>query len=193
MDFWHFFLLLFVFSALRPNFEVDFYLFKSNIMPIEIKDVVALTGAPGLFQVVKADEKAIVIETLDEKKKRQLVKGNMMVSKLIDVSIYTKDDSEPLVHILQAIKEKYGAELPVSKKNSKDELMEFLASVLPDYDGERVYPSNVKKLVSWYDILMKYEVVLELPEPTEEDAAEEASAEEETVETVEQEDAETKE
>ncbi|MEM7659097.1 MAG: DUF5606 domain-containing protein [Bacteroidota bacterium] len=145
-------------------------------MDVEIKDIVALTGAPGLFQVVKADDKAIVIESLDSRKKRQLVKGNMMVSKLMDVSIYTSDDSEPLVHILQNVKEKYGSELPVSKKSSKDELMEFLGSVLPDYDPERVYPSNVKKLLAWYRILNEMEVSLELPEEEEgEDAAEETT------------------
>lgn len=147
-------------------------------MAVEIKDVVALTGAPGLFQVVKADDKAIVIESLDARKKRQMVKGNMMVSKLMDVSIYTADDSEPLVHVLQKVKEKYGSELPVSKKNSKEELMEFLGSVLPDYDPERVYPSNVKKLLSWYRILDEMEVNLELPEEDSEEADAEESSEE---------------
>lgn len=136
-------------------------------MSIEIKDVVALTGSPGLFQIVKADDRAIVIESMDDRKKRQLIRGNMMVSKLVDVSIYTEEESEPLVQILQAVKEKYGEELPVTKKSSKNELMDFLGSVLPDYDSERVYPSNVKKLISWYKILLAYDVSLELEEDEE--------------------------
>ena len=129
-------------------------------MSISIKDVVAVTGSPGLYQIIKSDEKALVVESIDENKKRQLIKGNMMVSKLIDVSIYTNEDSEPLIHILQSMQEKYPEELPVNKKSSKEELMGFLESVLPDFDAERVYPSNVKKLISWYKILQSYKVDL---------------------------------
>lgn len=149
-------------------------------MSIEIKDIVSLTGSPGLHQVVKADERAIIVESLDEKKRRQMIRGNMMVSKLVDVSIYTEDDSEPLVTVLQNIVEKYGDELPVTKKSKKDELMQFLASVLPEFDDERVYPSNVKKMISWYKILRQYEVSLEWkkededkPEESQEDSADE--------------------
>lgn len=146
-------------------------------MSIEIKDVVALTGAPGLHQVLKADDRAIVIESLDDRKKRQLIKGNMMISKLLDISIYTEEESEPLVNILKTMREKYGSELPITKKSSKDELMAFLGEILPDYDKERVYPSNVKKLISWYKILDAFEVSLEVAEE-EESEGEEGAAEE---------------
>ncbi len=133
-------------------------------MSIAFKDVVALTGAPGLYHIVKADDKAIVVESLDDKKKRQLVKGNMVVSKLVDVSIYAETDSEPLIHVLKAIQEKFGEELPVTKKSSKEELMAFLSEVMPNYDPERVYPSNVKKIISWYQVLLAFEIELELEE-----------------------------
>jgi hypothetical protein len=145
-------------------------------MSIEIKDIVSLTGSPGLHKVVKADERAIIVESLDAKKRRQMIKGNMMVSKLIDVSIYTEDDSEPLVTVMQNIVEKYGDELPVTKKSSKDELMQFLASVLPEFDEERVYPSNVKKMISWYKILRQYEVSLEWNKEGEEKSGESPEA-----------------
>ncbi|MEZ4774763.1 MAG: DUF5606 domain-containing protein [Bacteroidia bacterium] len=149
---------------------------------VEIKDVVALAGAPGLHKILKADEKAIVVESMDDRKKRQLIKGNMVVTKLMDVSIYTDDDSEPLISVLKNIKEKYADGLPVNKLSSKDELMSFLEEVLPNYDKEKVYPSNVKKLVSWYEILEAFNVSLEVsteetteatPEKEEETAAEE--------------------
>ena len=153
-------------------------------MSTEIKDVVSLTGLPGLHRVVKADDRAIIVESMDERKRRQMIKGNMMVSKLVDVSIYTDDDSEPLVTILQNIKEKHGDTLPVTKKSKNNELMDFLKDVLPNLDTERVYPSNVKKLISWYNILLKEEVSLDWsPESDEEEkeseeAATEASTEE---------------
>lgn len=149
-------------------------------MSIEIKDVVSLTGVPGLHRVVKADDRAIIVESMDARKRRQMVRGNMMASKLTDVSIYTKDESEPLVTVIQAIVEKYGDDLPVSKKSSKEDLMDFLYSVLPDMDEERVYPSNVKKLLGWYKVLREFEVDLTWsPEGEEEEAeaSEESAAE----------------
>lgn len=136
-------------------------------MSIAFKDVVALTGAPGLYHIVKADDKAIVVESLDDKKKRQLVKGNMVVSKLVDVSIYTQSDSEPLVKVFQNMEEKFAGTLPVTKKSNKNELMGFLGEVLPDFDPERVYPSNVKKLIAWYHIMKGFEIVFELEEEAE--------------------------
>lgn len=148
-------------------------------MSINIKDVVALSGSPGLFKILKADERAIVVESMDDRKKRQLVKGNMMVTKLIDVSIYTDDDSEPLVNVLQNIREKHGDKLPVDKKSNKDDMMDFLAEVLPNYDREKVYPSNVKKLVAWYKVLVDHQVELEVEEEETSEGAETETAAEE--------------
>lgn len=148
-------------------------------MEVEIKDVVALTGSPGLYRIVKADDQAIVVESLDEKKKRQLIKGNMLISKLTDISIYTEEDSEPLVHVLQNVQSTYGSDVPVTKKSSKADLFEFMESVLPSFDRERVYPSNVKKLISWYKILLNFDVSFELEEESEASEAEQADSSEE--------------
>lgn len=144
-----------------------------------MKDVVSLTGTPGLHKIIKSDDKAIVVESLDERKHRQLIKGNMMVSKVADISIYTEEESEPLVKVFKAIEEKYGKELPVAKKSTNEELMGFLAEVLPTFDRERVYPSNVKKLVGWYNILTAYDVAFEWEE---ESGEEETASDEETAE-----------
>ncbi len=156
-------------------------------MSIEIKDVVALTGSPGLYCIVKSDDHAVIVESMDARRKRQLIKGSMLLSKLTDISIYTDEDSTPLVHVLKAVQEKFGSDLPVTKKSSKDDLMDFLAEVLPTFDRERVYPSNVKKLLSWYKILSDYGIAFELEQAEEEqtketeagtEASEEASQEE---------------
>ena len=137
-------------------------------MSIAFNDVVSVTGLPGLYQVIKNNDNSIVVESLDDSKRRQLIRGNMMVSKLTDVSIYTEEDSEPLLIVLQAIEKKHGKELPVSKKSSKTELMDFLEGVLPGFDKEKVYPSNVKKLVSWYGILGKFGIELKITKEEEE-------------------------
>lgn len=150
-------------------------------MSVSITDVVAITGQPGLFKLLKSNDNAIVVESLEAKPKRQLVKGNMMVSKLTDVSIYTEEDSEPLANVLLAIKKEFGDELPVKKKSSNAELMDFLRKVLPTFDDEKVYPSNVKKLVTWYNILVREEVDFTLPEEEESATEEVAEVSEEAV------------
>ena len=137
-------------------------------MSLSIKDVVSISGSPGLYRILKSNDNVIVVESMDDRKRRQLIKGNMMVSKLMDVSIYTDDDSEPLVNVLKQIQEKFDKELPVTKKSSKDDLMGFLEDVLPNYDKERVYPSNVKKLISWYGIITEFEVDLDWEEEEDE-------------------------
>ena len=149
-------------------------------MSISITDVVAISGTPGLFKIVKSDDKSIIVESIDDRKKRQMVRGNMMVSKLADVSIYTEDgESEPIVHILQSMKEKYQEKLPVTKKSSGKELMEFLKTVLPTYDEEKVYPSNVKKLVGWFEIIQLNDIDLTIEEEEEKEAAEKEEKKEE--------------
>ena len=147
-------------------------------MSISIKDVVAITGTPGLFKILKSDDRSLIVESIDEHKKRRMIPGTMMVSKLADVSIYTTEDSEPLVNILKSAKEKYADGLPVTKKSSNAELMDFLESVLPSYDKEKVYPSNVKKLIGWFNILEKNEVDFTIEE--EEENKEEEKTEKKT-------------
>ena len=147
-------------------------------MSLSIKDVVSISGSPGLFQILKSNDNVIVVESMDDRKRRQLIKGNMMVSKLMDVSIYTDDDSEPLVNVLKQIKEKFGTSLPVSKKSSKDDLMGFLGEVLPNFDRERVYPSNVKKLISWYGIINAFDVDLDWEEEDSDEDSTDNKAEE---------------
>jgi len=145
---------------------------------MKLNDVVTLSGFPGLYKVVKADTKAVIIEALDATKKRQRVSANMMVSKLSDISIYTEnDESEGLLTVLKNIQEKYAATLPVNKKSSNDELMNFLGEVLPQYDKAKVYPSNVKKLIQWYGILLENEVIFEVEKAEEKEANTEAEAE----------------
>ncbi|MFN0203930.1 MAG: DUF5606 domain-containing protein [Bacteroidia bacterium] len=145
---------------------------------MKLNQVVALAGVSGLHKIIKADAKSVILEALDATQKRQKVAANMMVSKLSDISIYTLEEgaetSTNLVEVLKAIQAKYANTLPVNKKSSNTELMAFLAEVLPNYDTAKVYASNVKKLVAWYEILVGAEV--EFAVDVEENAAEETEA-----------------
>lgn len=150
-------------------------------MAIKLSEVVSLTGIPGLHKIIKADSKNVILESLDASKKRQMVRANMMVSKLTEISMYTENDgNEELINIFNSIQTKYGNDLPVNKKSSNDELMAFLEEVLPNYEKGKVYPSNVKKLVQWYEILAANEVSFEkeVPAETSSETAEEGAAEE---------------
>ncbi len=150
-------------------------------MAIKLSEVVSLTGIPGLHKIIKADSKNVILESLDASKKRQMVRANMMVSKLTEISMYTENDgNEELITIFNNIQTKYGNDLPVNKKSSNDELMTFLEEVLPSYEKGKVYPSNVKKLVQWYEILAANEVSFEkeVPAETSSETSEEGAAEE---------------
>lgn len=150
-------------------------------MAIKLSEVVSLTGIPGLHKIIKADSKNVILESLDASRKRQMVRANMMVSKLTEISMYTENDgNEELINIFNSIQTKYGNDLPVNKKSSNDELMTFLEEVLPNYEKGKVYPSNVKKLVQWYEILAANEVSFEkeVPAETASETAEEGAAEE---------------
>ncbi len=123
---------------------------------MELKDIAAIAGKPGLYRVVKPTYNGLIVETLDEKKRKMSVSAAHRVSILKEVSIYTNDQegSMPLGDILLRIHQEYAGELPVNAKSGKDELQDFMASIVPEYDQERVYPSDIKKLMSWYNILV---------------------------------------
>jgi dTDP-4-dehydrorhamnose reductase len=105
------------------------------------------------------------------------------VSLLKEISIYTtgKESSVPLEDVLTAIHEKYGKDIPANAKSSSDELADFIESVVPTYDTERVYTSDIKKLVNWYTILAAH--APELFEKKESEKPEETAATEEPAET----------
>jgi hypothetical protein len=122
---------------------------------MELREVAAVSGRGGLFKILKPTKNGVILEAIDASKKRFVAGANERVSILNEISIYTtdKEGSVPLETILQKINAKYGADTKVTSKSSDDELGAFLSSVLPDYDREKVYHSDIKKLANWYSIL----------------------------------------
>jgi hypothetical protein len=122
---------------------------------MELKDIAAVSGKPGLYKIVKPARAAMILETLDEKKQKIIVTGNNRLSVLKEISIYTttKEGTFPLEDTLVEIHKKYKAELPVSSSSSETELYSFIEEIVPEYDREKVYPSDLKKLVGWYKII----------------------------------------
>ena len=145
---------------------------------MKLNDIASVSGKGGLFVVLKPSRNGVLLESLDGQKKRLVASMNQRVSVLEEISIYTTDaeGSVPLADVFLKINEEFADDPGVDSKSSQDELYAFLRHVLPTFDEERVYPSDVKKLVSWYKVLLA-----NFPErftESEEEAAEEAPVEE---------------
>jgi len=122
-----------------------------------LKEVANISGQSGLYRILKPTRSGVIVESLDSKKARSVVGANARVSVLKDISVYManhQDNAIPLGDIFLAIKEKYGERVEMDVKNSTDaSLFDFLDSVAPDFDREKVYASDVKKMINWFNIL----------------------------------------
>ena len=142
-----------------------------------IRKILAISGKPGLYKLISRGNKSLIVETVDEQKKRIPAFGADRVVSLGDISIYTNDDSEvPLATVFESIKTNYG-EKPLDlspKKASQDEIIAFFTKVLPNYDTDRVRVSDMRKVLSWYNILTAdgYTEFVSKEEESEEEAAE---------------------
>ena len=124
---------------------------------MDLKEIASVAGKSGLFKVIKPTKTGVILESLDEARKKSIASGNSRVSILKEISVYTtgKDSSILLEDLFDKIFEKHGKDLNVDPKAEASVLFNFLAEVLPDYDEDRVYASDLKKLVTWYQIISK--------------------------------------
>ncbi|MBK6522398.1 MAG: DUF5606 domain-containing protein [Sphingobacteriaceae bacterium] len=119
---------------------------------MDLTGFISITGQPGLYKIVAQSKNGIIVEGLSDKK-RVNVYASTKVSTLTDISMFTTGDDKPINEIMTAIfdKEKGG---PAVDTKADDKTVEaYFAQVLPDYDKERVYVSNMRKLFSWYNAL----------------------------------------
>ena len=124
---------------------------------MEYKALASIAGKPGLYKIVKPTRVSVIVESLDSKKSKLVINANQRISVLEDISIYTNtvEGSEPLKQVFQKIYEDFGDDPDLDKNASNSELISFFKSVLPEYDQDKVYPSDIKKVVRWYNILMQ--------------------------------------
>ena len=126
-------------------------------MPYELQELAAISGMPGLYRLVRAARHGVLVESLDEKATRTLAPARNKVSLLSEISIYTQnpDQTVPLTDVFDRIYQQHGTTVPVSGKSSESELTDFMAGIIPDYDRERVYLSDIKKVANWFGIVSK--------------------------------------
>jgi hypothetical protein len=124
---------------------------------MNFKDIASVAGKPGLYKIVSPTRSGVVLEALDEKKTKLVAGMSMRVSVLKDISIYTltEEGAEPLESVMKKIEANYQGDTGVDASATDAELRAFLKSVLPEFDQDRVYVSDIKKLNAWYLIINK--------------------------------------
>lgn len=119
--------------------------------------ILSISGKPGLYKLVSRGKANLIVETLDEIHKRLPVFASDRVTSLNDIAMYSDSDDVPLVTVLANLfKEENGKEASIDYKKCKSkELRDYFAKVLPNFDQDRVHDSDIKKLLQWYNILVK--------------------------------------
>jgi len=142
---------------------------------MEFKDIATVSGKPGLYKVLKPSRSGVILESLDDKKGKFVVGAAQRVSLLSEISIYTltEEGASPLQDIMFKIEKEFQGDTGLEGAD-KEEYESFMKHILPEFDEERVYASDVKKLINWYHILR-----VQCPEVLEEKAPEETNSKKE--------------
>ena len=120
-----------------------------------LKEILSIPGKPGLFKLVSQGKNMLIVESLIDGKRIPTYTKDKAVS-LGDIAIFTEDAEIPLGQVFESVKAKEnGAACSIDPKADNDTLRKFMGEVLPDYDRDRVYPSDIRKLITWYNILVK--------------------------------------
>ncbi len=142
-----------------------------------LQEVANISGKSGLYRILKPSRGGVIVETLDDFKKKEIISANAKVSVLKEISIYTNDvnTSTPLEEIFITMKNTNDGNFEIDTKTATNkELFSFFETIMPDFDQERVYATDIKKIINWFGILNKnlpevFEVKAEevAPEPEE--------------------------
>lgn len=141
-----------------------------------LKEILAISGQPGLFKLVSKGSNSIIVESLITGKRSPAHSANKITS-MEDIAIFTMNGEVPLKEILKKMEEIEVSKPLISPKASPVELKGFFKQILPDYDEDRVYVSDIKKVISWY-LLMKENGLLIFDDITEENTEEKTTEQE---------------
>jgi len=120
-----------------------------------LKKILSVSGKPGLYKLLSQGKNMFVAESLVDQKRIPVYARDKVVS-LNDIAIYTDEEDVPLIEVFKLIKEKEeGKEIEIKSSIQPDELKTYFEGILPDFDKDRVYPSDIKKVMNWYNLLVK--------------------------------------
>ncbi len=149
---------------------------------MSLKGIISISGMPGLFKVLAQTKSGFIVESLQDKK-RMPVSSTQRISMLEDISVYTNTDDLPLKEVMLKLIDHAEKSPLIDPKSDPIKLRDFFKKVVPEYDAERVYPSDIKKIITWFELVKDFVTIADEPEEkTEAETASEEVAEE--VETV---------
>lgn len=138
---------------------------------MDLNEIISISGRPGLFKVVAQGKNSVIIESIVDKK-RIAAHASDRISAIGDISIYTSDEDVKLIDVFEKFNDKYEGKAGPSHKEELSKLEELLGEILPNYDRERVYKSDVRKIFQWYNILINAGItIVEKKEKSEEKEA----------------------
>jgi hypothetical protein len=143
---------------------------------MDLSKILSISGKSGLFKVVSQLKNAVLVESLADKRRFPAF-AHDKISSMEEIAVFTLSEDKPLKEILKAIYEKQEGKPTIDTKSGDKELKQFFLEMVPDYDQDRVYISDIRKIFSWYNILLENEL-LDFTEKTEEkDTQEDNSSE----------------
>jgi hypothetical protein len=142
---------------------------------MDIKGIISIAGRPGLFKVVSQGKINVIVESILDKKRFPAF-ANEKISAVEDISIFTYDDDVKLVDVFSKLLDKYDGLGGISHKSSEHDLRAEFVTILPNYDSDRVYLSDIRKVFQWYNLLIS-EGILKKVEPEESEPMEEENKE----------------
>jgi hypothetical protein len=123
-----------------------------------LKDIMAISGQGGLFKFISQARNGIIVESLETGKRMQAF-STMKVNSLKDIAVFTRQEEILLEEVFKKISDKESGSASIDPKSSPDELKSYFLKILPDFDQERVYISDIKKMINWYNILQKHDLL----------------------------------
>lgn len=149
---------------------------------IKLKDIMSISGKGGLFRYIAQARNGIVVESLEDGK-RHVAPATARVSSLEDIAIFTNEEEVPLADIFFQIYEKAENKETLSHKTDAAQLKSYFEELVPDYDQDRVYVSDIKKVFQWYNQLQAHGLLEVIEKEKDEDSPEEPAASEEVEKT----------
>ena len=123
-----------------------------------LKDILAISGQPGLFKIVSRGNNNLIVESLITGKRTPAYSSNKIIA-LEDIAIFSEEGEVPLKKVLKSIADKESNGEALSHKASSNEIKAYFGEVMPDYDKDRVYISDIKKVLQWYNLLQSKELL----------------------------------
>ncbi|MDD5571972.1 MAG: DUF5606 domain-containing protein [Bacteroidales bacterium] len=139
-----------------------------------LKDIFAVSGMPGLFKFIAQTKTGAILESLNDKKRIPTYATQKLIA-LKEIAVYTTDKELPLIQVFKRIFDKEKGNTPVDAKSDDTKLKEYFATIVPEYDKEKVYSSDIKKMILWYNTLQTLGMI---DDKIEEEKTEEESKEE---------------